>query len=70
MWTDLISSVVHLHVVAVHIQLHVLVAEHCGRFGVSMVTSHVISQHENYVAEKKKMTETIQNDTLETQRKD
>lgn len=46
----LISSVVHLHIVSVHIQLHVLVAEHCGRFWVSVVTSHVISQHEHYVA--------------------
>lgn len=50
MCTDLISSVVHFHIVTVHIQLHVLVAKHCGRFGVSVVTSHVISQHENYVA--------------------
>lgn len=53
MWTDLISPVVYLHIITVHIQLHVLVAKHCGRFGVSVVTSHVVSQHENYVAGKR-----------------
>lgn len=52
--TNLISSVVHLHIITIHIQLHVLMAEHCGRFGVPVVTSHVISQHQNYVAGKKR----------------
>lgn len=50
MKTHLISSIVHFHIVTVNIQLHVLVAKHCGRFGVPVVTGHVISQHENYVA--------------------
>ena len=50
MRTDLVSSVIHLHIVTIHIQLHVLVAKDCGRLGVSVVTGHVISQHQNYVA--------------------
>lgn len=61
MCTDLIASVVHFHIVTIHIQFHVLVAKHCGRLGVSVVTSHVISQHENYVAGKEKITEATQN---------
>ena len=63
MCTDLISSVIHFHIITVHIQLHVLVAKHCGRFGGPVVTSHVISQHEDYMAgrRKKKGLEAIQN---------
>lgn len=41
----LVSSVVHFHIITVHIQLHVLVAEHCGRFRISVVTCHVVGQH-------------------------
>ena len=63
--TDLISSVVHLHVVPVHVQLHVLVAEHGGRLGVSVVTSHVISQHENYVAGERENNRALNMTTLE-----
>lgn len=55
--TNLISSVVHFHIVTVHIQLHVLVAKHCGRFRISVITSHVIGQHENYVAANKESTD-------------
>lgn len=49
--THLVSTVIHLHVVPVHVQLHVLVAEHRGWLGVSMVAGHVISQHQNDVTE-------------------
>lgn len=45
----LIAAVIHLHVVPVNVQLHVLVAEHCGRLGVSVVAGHVISQHQHDV---------------------
>lgn len=38
----LVSTVIHLDVVSVHIQLHVLVAEHGGRFGVPVAAGHVV----------------------------
>lgn len=48
MWDDehLISTIIHLHVVSVHVQLHVLVTEHSGRSGVPVVTGHVVGEHQ------------------------
>ena len=46
----LVAPVVHLNIVTIDVELHVLVAEHRGWLWVSMVTSHIICQHQYYAA--------------------
>lgn len=50
--TDLIASVVHFYVVSVHVELHVLVAEHGGGLGVPSIARHVVSKHQDDVTGK------------------
>lgn len=49
----LIASVVHFHVISIHIELHVFVAEHCGRLGVAGIARHVIGKHQDNVTSKR-----------------
>ncbi|TRY55819.1 hypothetical protein DNTS_022300, partial [Danionella cerebrum] len=45
----LISTIINLYIVSIDVELHVLVTEHSRWFGVSIVTSHIISQHQNNI---------------------
>ena len=50
--TYLITTVIHLHILTIHIDVLVSIIEHCSWPGIPGIARHVVSHHQDYLTEK------------------